>query len=176
MEIAILSIIDKIYPVGCFFDTTDSSFNPNTTFGGTWKRITDASVLMSEGYYEDGQLVTVGNNCGNNNPKIPLGALPAHTHTYTLRNSSTDDHKLTISEIPSHNHAIRNGTNGSDGGGDWTVSNSGASNWYTANTGGGQGHSHTIGAGQGNTGTTGTNNNFAVVQNSLVVCRWHRTA
>lgn len=176
MEIAILSLIDKFYPVGSFFDTTNTSFDPNDEWGGTWERITDGSVLMSEGHYESGVLVTPGNGCGNSNPKIPLSAIPSHTHTYQKSNAISGSHTLTINEIPSHSHAIRNGTNGSDGGSDWTVSNTGTSNWYTATTGGGKGHTHPINFTSTNTGTSGSSNNFSVVQKSLVVCRWHRTA
>ena len=83
---------------------------------------------------------------------------------------------MTINEIPSHNHAIKNGTNGLDSGSDWTVSNAGASNWYTANTGGGKGHTHPISFTSTNTGTSGSSNNFNVVQKSICCCRWHRTA
>lgn len=30
--------VDDVYPVGSIYHTTDSSFDPNTTFGGTWSR------------------------------------------------------------------------------------------------------------------------------------------
>ena len=192
MEIAILSIIDKIYPVGCFFDTTDDSFNPNTTWGGTWEKITNSTVLMSEGsfYDEDGYLVNVGQVSGTLMHKLTTDEMPTHYHTYSKSNTATaaatgntGSHTLTINEIPSHSHAIRNGTNGSDGGGDWTVSNTGASNWYTANTGGGQGHTHslnnhthTISLSTVNTGGAGGQSSMSLVQPSMVVCRWHRTA
>ena len=33
-----------------------------TLGGGTWERITNGSVLISEGHYEDGQLVLPGNS------------------------------------------------------------------------------------------------------------------
>ena len=34
-----------IYPKGSFFWTTESDFDPNTKFGGTWERIKDRMVL-----------------------------------------------------------------------------------------------------------------------------------
>ena len=136
MEIAILSIIDKIYPVGCFFDTTDDSFNPNTTWGGTWEKITNSTVLMSEGsfYDEDGYLVDVGQVGGTLMHKLTTDEMPTHYHTYSKSNTATaaatgntGSHKLTISEIPSHRHNIyRTGSTGSPGYGTaYTSSNSG---------------------------------------------------
>lgn len=34
-----VSIFDLIYPIGSIYETESSSFNPNTSFGGTWERI-----------------------------------------------------------------------------------------------------------------------------------------
>ena len=33
------SLVDLIYPVGAYIETSDSSFDPNTTWGGTWELI-----------------------------------------------------------------------------------------------------------------------------------------
>lgn len=182
MEIAILSIIDKIYPVGSFFDTTNTSFDPNVSWGGTWERITDGSVLMSEGHYEDGVLVAPGNGCGNSNPKIPLSAIPSHTHTYQKSNATSGSHTLTVNEIPSHAHTIklayRCGIQENANVGIPIDANRTDQNTTIKDvaTGGGQGHTHPISFTSTNTGTSGSSNNFSVVQKSLVVCRWHRTA
>lgn len=73
--------------------------------------------------------------------KIPVGLDENDTDFNTLGNTGGEkEHTLTVEEIPPHNHTIKNGTNGNDGGSDWAVSNTGASNWKTANTGGGQPH------------------------------------
>ena len=185
MEIAILSLIDKFYPVGSFFDTTNTSFDPNDEWGGTWERITDGSVLMSEGHYESGVLVTPGNGCGNSNPKIPLSAIPSHTHTYQKSNATSGSHTLTINEIPSHRHTTTSENAATLVGdlGNWQKLGSGSVNvgrsdlWNnTSYVGGGKGHTHPISFTSTNTGTSGSSNNFSVVQKSLVVCRWHRTA
>lgn len=34
------AILDVFYPVGCYFETSDSTFNPNTSWGGTWEAVT----------------------------------------------------------------------------------------------------------------------------------------
>ena len=38
------SIAEVIYPVGCYFETSDTEFDPNVTFGGTW--ILEAAGLV----------------------------------------------------------------------------------------------------------------------------------
>ena len=50
-------LIDFFYPIGSYYETSNSDFDPNKEWGGTWERITDGSVLISEGYYEDRILV-----------------------------------------------------------------------------------------------------------------------
>ena len=33
------TIFDLFYPIGSIYETSNASFNPNTSFGGTWERI-----------------------------------------------------------------------------------------------------------------------------------------
>ena len=40
-------MIAAIYPVGCYFETTDAFFNPNITFGGTWELEQEGLVHVS---------------------------------------------------------------------------------------------------------------------------------
>ena len=63
-----------VFPIGYTFITTDSSFDPNTSFGGTWVRIQDRFLLASGNTYTNGE----------------TGGEATHT--------------LTIDEMPSHNH------------------------------------------------------------------------
>lgn len=37
------SIFDMFYPVGSYFETSDSTFDPNTAWGGTWQKDTTSS-------------------------------------------------------------------------------------------------------------------------------------
>lgn len=68
-----------IYPVGCLFETTDSAFNPQTHFGGTWEQ------------YGAGR-VTVGYSAGETEFNSGGKTGGAKTHT------------LTEAQIPSHQH------------------------------------------------------------------------
>ena len=60
-----------IYPVGCLFETTDSAFNPQTHFGGTWEQ------------YGAGR-VTVGYSSGETefNASGKTGGAKTHTHQH----------------------------------------------------------------------------------------------
>lgn len=154
--------LDMFYPVGSYYETSDTTFNPNVAWGGTWALETEGQVHVSAGAN-----YTVGDT----------GGTTTHTHT-------TGNFTLTSSHIPSHAHSIA-----SNGNGLW-VSNSGANSrsrvasnssgalyvlsesasgkytWQTttASTGSGGAHNH---------GNTGDGSNM---QPYIVVNRWHRTA
>ena len=74
------SFIDAIYPVGSYYETSDSTFDPNVSWGGTWVLETEGQVHVSAGANYD-----VGDTGGE------------ATHT------------LIVNEMPSHNHAFRFG-------------------------------------------------------------------
>ena len=83
-ERSVKQLIDIIYPVGTYYETTDATFNPNTAWAGTtWEKITDGRVLIA-----GGDEYTVGTNYGEKT------------------------HKITTSEMPTHNHAASAATNG----------------------------------------------------------------
>lgn len=74
------SVLD-FYPVGSYYETSDTSFNPNTTWGGTWELETEGQVHIGAG----------------------------STYTVSGATSNTTDggeatHTLTTSEMPSHTH------------------------------------------------------------------------
>lgn len=75
------ALFDFMYPVGSYYETSDTSFNPNNTWGGTWVLETAGQVHVSAG---TGYSV----NGANNNTSDGGEA----THT------------LTINEMPSHAH------------------------------------------------------------------------
>ena len=139
--------LDTVYPIGSIYISINST-NPEDIFGGAWMPWGSGRVPVG-----------VNSSDSDFNTVEKMGGNKSSSHTHTTAN-----HTLTINEIPSHSHAIRNGTNGSDGGGDWVVSNSGASNWYTASAGGGQPHNH------GNTGSSSVN----VLQPYITCYMWKR--
>lgn len=72
-----------MHPVGCIYMST-SSTSPQTTFGGTWVRW--------------------------GNGRVPVGVDTTDTDFDTVEKVGGEKkHKLTIEEIPSHNHAIYGG-------------------------------------------------------------------
>lgn len=76
----VASFIDIVYPVGSYYETSDTSFDPNVTWvGTTWAEDTAGRVLVAS---DSGTFTTVGNTGGE------------ETHT------------LTTTEMPSHNHGV----------------------------------------------------------------------
>lgn len=41
------AILDVFYPVGCYYHTSDTTFNPNTSWGGTWSKVTEGYFLQA---------------------------------------------------------------------------------------------------------------------------------
>ena len=74
------SIIDKIYPVGSFYDTTEASFNPNEVWGGTWEKITDGTVLIAGGNIEGEPMVLLGGTIGKTSVTLTRNNIPVHGH------------------------------------------------------------------------------------------------
>ncbi len=79
-----LGLLDFFYPVGSYYETSDTSFDPNVTWGGTWELETEGQVHVSSG----------------NNYSI-VGAV---TNT---SDGGESEHLLTHEEsgVPSHNHS-----------------------------------------------------------------------
>ena len=75
---SMLSVYWKtLYPIGSIYISTNSKFNPNTTWGGTWKKTADGRCLIGA------------------NDTYPLGSTGGEaTHT------------LSVNEIPSHDHNL----------------------------------------------------------------------
>lgn len=40
-------LLDVIYPVGSYYETSDTNFNPNNAWGGTWQEDTKGRVLVA---------------------------------------------------------------------------------------------------------------------------------
>lgn len=189
----ISGLIDMFYPVGSYYETSDTSFDPNNAWGGVWSLETAGQVHVSAGTG-----YAVGSTGGN------------ATKSYTPAGSvsvSVANHTLVESEIPKHTHGSKTLTGFFDlrrwgvSSGSIVVNNSGivtqssvsetANGVATAsgnngttqrvtitathehnNYGGGGGHGHT-----GSTGSfTGSAASIDVMQPYVVVNRWHRTA
>lgn len=107
-------LMELVFPIGSIY-ITQSNTNPNTILNfGTWERLKGKVCVGLDEDDKDGYFDEIGKTGGEKK------------------------HTMTINELVEHDHEIKNGTNGLDGGSDWAVANSGASNWKTSKTGQGQ--------------------------------------
>lgn len=115
------TLLSLVFPIGSTY-VTQTNTNPSTILGfGTWERLKGKVCLGLD--EDDNDLKTIGNTGGEKT------------------------HKLTINEMPSHNHLTRAATPGSASGfGDGFVgltnSYSQDSNFSTGNSGGGKEHNN----------------------------------
>jgi hypothetical protein len=65
----------QMHPVGELYPTLNANFNPNTAWGGTWELIEEGQVLLSAG-----SNYTAGNSYGSNNHTITIDEMPKHNH------------------------------------------------------------------------------------------------
>lgn len=65
---------ETVFPIGYIYMTTSSSFDPNSTFGGTWTRIKDRFLLADGDHYANG---TTG---GEATHILTIDEMPSHTH------------------------------------------------------------------------------------------------
>ena len=126
------AITNIIYPVGSIYISTNTA-NPASYLGGTWQQVAHDCYL-------------IGYNAGNtwfDKPGQNKGSKNGPG------NWNTDNHTLTINEIPSHNHEIDIGSfaNGAE---DWNSIKNGhiapqnnqGTRFTTRTRGGGKGHNH----------------------------------
>lgn len=140
-------LLDMFYPVGSYYETSDTTFNPNTTWGGTWVEDTAGRVLVSK---DTGTFATVGGTGGEETHTLISAEMPTHNHTlsYTCNSGGS-------------------GTSGTYG----TVHSGGAQSVIRNNTIPTTGELKYWGIDY--KGGDGPHNNL---QPYIVVKRWHRTA
>lgn len=175
------NILELVYPVGSIYMSVNST-DPGTLFGGTWVRLTDTFLLAAGSTYaaDDGTHTTATG--GASTVTLNEGNLPKHRHTYTAPSAGTDEHVLTVDEIPAHYHSMMYSPGSSSGAG-WSWSGSTYS-WSGATesgagmrgAGGGKGHAHGIPSSSTKTGFTGSGTAHDNMPPYLTVYMWKRTA
>ena len=101
-------LLDTFYPVGCYFETSDSTFDPNVSWGGTW-------VLENSGlFHRSGSSVTGADaddgkgekDGGESEVTLTYNqtGMKNHSHSYSKPPSSTDGFTLKATHIPAHTH------------------------------------------------------------------------
>lgn len=97
-------LLDKLYPVGCIYQST-SSTSPASFLGGTWEQIKDTFILAAGDTYE------AGSTGGEAEHTLTLSEMPTHAHrlwvdgkTYEARGRSlvtsvsANEHTVDISQ------------------------------------------------------------------------------
>ena len=163
----ISGLIDMFYPVGSYYETSDTTFDPNVSWGGTWSLETEGLVHIG-----GGQNYTVGDTGGEATHVLTSDEMPSHTHTqnqhrheppsstydafmvYNYTATSAGLGETRVSQATSGSRYAPTSTNSS-----FDASYAGVTGYATAtnqNTGGGLAHEN--------------------MQPYIVVNRWHRTA
>lgn len=74
------SLIDLFYPVGSYYETSSSSFDPNVAWGGTW--LEDTAGYTTVAYASgDSSFGTVGGTGGEKTHKLTTTEMPKHSHS-----------------------------------------------------------------------------------------------
>lgn len=68
-------LLNLFYPVGCYFETTDGSFDPNTAWGGTWEKVPSGRFIQATTGSDAGETVAAGlpNITGGYTPSAHYG-------------------------------------------------------------------------------------------------------
>ena len=121
---------EKVYPVGCIYQSTDST-SPATLFGGVWNQLKDRFLVSaggeyasgSVGGYEDATLVSHSHSVsvtgGNHKHSIHINAIPATAQAggYTAFTASGTDvgNAIITNESGSLSMSGETSTDGSSG-------------------------------------------------------------
>jgi hypothetical protein len=93
---AVTDILKTVYPVGSVYMTSQKSFNPNDSFGGTWKQIEYDAYLKI--VTENG-----GQTGGSTTHTIASDNLPAHTHPMEHNHKLDSSGKYVIASQTAYN-------------------------------------------------------------------------
>lgn len=117
------ALFDFIYPVGSYYETSDTTFNPNTTWGGTWVLETEGQVHVSAGTnYNVAGALTNTSDGGSSTVTLNANQIPYHTHDIwydywtVTNNSGTARQCLNIQAGASTYKKTTNAQSGSYGG------------------------------------------------------------
>lgn len=168
------SIFDIFYPVGSYYETSDTTFDPNVSWGGTWVEDTAGRVLVAQDT-SDTAFDTIGEVGGSkyiqaHNHGFTQPTAPSHNHTIS---GSSSSYFITMSQSPDNaisRRTIKQGT-GSNLTNNYYGANALGRDANTDNAGGTACSGGAVGAVSG--ATTGSAGNL---QPYVVVKRWHRTA
>ena len=91
-----LDTMKKIYPVGSIYMSTVST-NPATLFGfGTWEAMPAGRVLLAQGKSSWGTTYNAGSTGGEATHRLTVGELPAHNHTASTNTTGNHTHQFQL--------------------------------------------------------------------------------
>ena len=94
--VARLTLVDMFYPVGSYYETSDSTFDPNVAWGGTWVLETAGQVHVSSG---------TGYPINHANDNNGVGATDGGSASVKLENvHMAHGHTYTAGTLPNHVH------------------------------------------------------------------------
>ena len=179
----IRALFDFFYPIGSYYETSESDFDPNVTWGGTWSLELAGQVHVSAGtgYTVAGALT----NTSDGGSKDAIVPYHNHGHNITYTQNSSGTCSITSSGAHVHTLNLRNvGTTGTRAtnnvtygasGHDYQNSNPVVSSGSHTHTVPNHTHTGSISGGISYAGTDGNTAN-ANMPPYIVVYRWHRTA
>lgn len=155
----VVEIIKKVYPVGSIYMSTVST-NPATLFGfGTWEAMPAGRVLLAQGKSSWGTTYNAGSTGGEATHKLTVGEMPSHNHTGSTNTTGNHSHNT-----PTTGTYDGDGKGYDSGGGN----NPNYTQCFTSEAGS---HSHTITI--QNTGSSQSHNNM---QPYIVCYIWKRVS
>ena len=178
-------LTDFYYPVGSYYETSDTTFNPNTTWGGTWVLETAGLVHVSggTGYVVDG--ANSNNGSGEKDGGSTDAVVVSHSHsvgavaTGGMSANASHYHSALPAGYYWHSSSTAEGaeTGGAlSGSGHKYPQASSSAEWSRQKNSStvSVAHTHTVPA--HNTNVYGTGATNANMQPYVNVNRWHRTA
>ena len=101
IQTLMITMFDTIYPIGSYYETTDTDFDPNESFIGEWELESGGLVHISAGNYYTSQ-----------SSSILYAVQEQHTSALNVdADGGEPTHKLTAAEsgVPGHGHSASSG-------------------------------------------------------------------
>lgn len=88
--LTLTTIFNAVYPVGCYYETSNTNFNPNNSFVGTWELEEDGTALVSNST-TSGSIFNdaVGTIVGEEKHILTIDEIPPHYHEFDRTKDAT---------------------------------------------------------------------------------------
>lgn len=182
-QLPISALLDIFYPIGSYLETSDGSYDPNASLGGSWIKETEGIVHVSGGINYPVSKADDASGAGVKDGGNKDAIIPYHRHYVQAFNTGNSSPSTNSAGNHSHTTSLWNLTtalNGAAGLYAPMVEGAGARS-YSSSTNGSHSHtvnSHSHSVGAHNTDYVGTSGNTtdANMQPYINVYRWHRVA